>query len=265
MNKATITNIATFAVGLGVGYAVGYILTKKKWQKIANEDIESVREQYRLTRQPGDREAADKVYEELNSKPSDVDVQIVHEKIKQLAYVIPETIESSDDDQVEASLSKDLAEQMDEDDEEETSDFTIEGQAPEEFFRQHNIFDATIDIDAEALAERDGDKPYVITYEEFQTDEENYDKITLTYYEEDDVLTSADDDSIIPDHEWTVGQHNLHRFGMGSGSRNSVYVRNDQREADFEVVLNKSSYAEVVQGVKFKEPKSRPGKMRSDE
>jgi hypothetical protein len=92
-------------------------------------------------------------------------------------------------------------------------------------------------------------KPYVIHRDE--RDEQNaYDEVTFTYYEEDDVLCNELDEIVATgDRERLLGEKNLERFGHGSGDASIVYIRNDQLEMDFEVVRSPNSYAEEVHGL----------------
>lgn len=113
------------------------------------------------------------------------------------------------------------------------------------------------------------DYPFTITKVEYDEDEEHYDKISLTYYEADDVL--ADDrDETIDDVEGTIGPDALESFGHLSGDKSVCYVRNREREADFEIVLNSGAYAVDVHGmdpedIGIKPSKNRIKKMRDDE
>lgn len=97
------------------------------------------------------------------------------------------------------------------------------------------------------LARRSGDKPYVITHDEYFEAAKDYEQVQLTYFEEDDVL-SDDRDQPVPDTDATVGDDNLTRFGHASKDPNVVYIRNEKRELDFEVVRSSGSYSKEVLG-----------------
>jgi hypothetical protein len=57
------------------------------------------------------------------------------------------------------------------------------------------------------------------------------------------------DEVIDPDNrDNLVGDKNLDRFGHGSNDAFIVYIRNDQLEIVYEVVLSPNSYAEEVHG-----------------
>lgn len=113
----------------------------------------------------------------------------------------------------------------------------------------------------EEVEDRDPEVPYVISMEEYMQDREEFDKNTVTYFEEDEVLCD-DRETVIPDVEATVGHDSLTKFGTSSSNHNVVYVRNERLEADFEIILDKGAFSEVVLGFKEKEEVR---KMRDDE
>lgn len=113
------------------------------------------------------------------------------------------------------------------------------------------------------MANRTPEKPYIIHHDEFFENEQDYPQVSLTYFEEDDILVD-EKDSPIPDVEGTVGQENL-RFGHGSKDNNIVYIRNERLELDFEVIRNKGNYAKEVLGfIEHSEKIGRPRKFRRD-
>lgn len=87
------------------------------------------------------------------------------------------------------------------------------------------------------------DKPYVIPPEQFG-DNDEYEQISLTYYA-DSVLTDENDE-IIEDVEETVGFESLNHFGEYEDD--SVFVRNDARKCDYEILLDQRTYFEVTKG-----------------
>lgn len=78
--------------------------------------------------------------------------------------------------------------------------------------------------------------PYVISPDEY--DENDYETETLYYYP-DGVLTDTYD-NIIVDIEETVGKESLTRFG--EYEEDSVFVRNDDLETDYEILLQPDNY-----------------------
>lgn len=91
-------------------------------------------------------------------------------------------------------------------------------------------------------------KPYVITPEEFS--DSDYNSISLTYYA-DGILTDEDDE-IIDDIDEIVGIESLKHFGEYEDD--SVFVRNDEKHCDYEILLDERKYYP-----------DRPGSSRVDE
>ena len=80
--------------------------------------------------------------------------------------------------------------------------------------------------------------PYVISPEEFY-DEENYEKITLTYFGIDRILAD-DDNCMVEDIESAVGNDWEDR--IGEYVQGAVYVRNDARQCDYEILYVDARY-----------------------
>lgn len=91
--------------------------------------------------------------------------------------------------------------------------------------------------------------PYIISQEEYMENSFEHEQTLLTYYAGDDVLAD-DKETMIEDVESIVGTENLARFGHGSSDPNTVYIRNERNEADYEVVLNSGRFSEEVMGLR---------------
>lgn len=89
--------------------------------------------------------------------------------------------------------------------------------------------------------------PYGVTYDEFDGENENYTKNTLTYYRGDDTVADEVDD-IVDDVEELIGKDGLELFGSDPNQPDVAYIRNDKLHADYEVLLEERGYNEVVVG-----------------
>lgn len=126
---------------------------------------------------------------------------------------------------------------------------------PQEHAETTNIFqehgDADVDRSwnyAEERKNRAPDRPYII-HEDERGEMEDYQDLTITYYEADDVLCNERDEIIdAEDRERLVGEASLSRFGHGSSDPAIVYVRNDELELIYEIVRSPNSFAEEVHG-----------------
>lgn len=86
----------------------------------------------------------------------------------------------------------------------------------------------------------DKKRPYVIPPEQFG-DNEDYEQISLTYYA-DKVLTDEDNE-VIEDVDDVVGLESLNHFGEYEDD--SVFIRNDKRKCDYEILLDQRLYTDV--------------------
>ena len=113
-----------------------------------------------------------------------------------------------------------------------------------------SIFDGTeteFDLDAEVAA-RTSEAPYILLRDEFMNNERDFTQDTLTYFRADKVLIDAADQPV-PDVDDLVGEGNLLRFGYLSGDQRVLYVRNEQKELEFEILLSDRAYTEEVLGL----------------
>lgn len=107
----------------------------------------------------------------------------------------------------------------------------------------------------------DTDEPTIISLEEFMEERTDLDKITLTYYEGDDVLCD-DRDVAIHEFEKSIGNEALTKFGHLSKDPNVVYVRNEKNETDYEIIKDHRSFSEAVLGIREEKEVHR---MREDD
>lgn len=172
-----LTNLLIFAVGTVVGSAVTYTLLKTKFEQMAQDEIEEVRNLYL------------KKTEELNESNK-------------------ETSSESKVSEYEKALN-DLKYMND-----------IEDEKEEESMKE--------------------DKPYVISPNEFG-ELDGYETNSLTYFA-DGVLTD-DTNTVIDNVDEVVGTDSLTRFGEYEDD--SVFVRNDRHECDYEILLDNRRFSDI--------------------
>jgi hypothetical protein len=88
------------------------------------------------------------------------------------------------------------------------------------------------------------DNVRIISVEHYNETRPEYDKEILYFYEDDEVLVTEGEE-IIDDVNETVGPSALLSFGEMSEDPEIVYVRNDNRRVDYEVIRLSKSYAEA--------------------
>lgn len=93
--------------------------------------------------------------------------------------------------------------------------------------------------------DRDTSKPYIMSYEEFADPPVGHQQITVTFYAADKVLTD-DQDQPVPNHTLITGEFSALSFGGVSKDPHVLYIRNEERDIDFEIILNAGSYADAI-------------------
>ena len=86
------------------------------------------------------------------------------------------------------------------------------------------------------------DRPYVIQPSDFG-EFDDYEKISLTYTADGVLLDDMNE--IVDDIEETVGEDSLEHFGEYEDD--SIYVRNDAKKCDYEILLDQRNYQEIFE------------------
>jgi len=224
-NTITVAAVAAASAlsSFGVAYLAFNKRLKKKWTKIAEDEIDVMRVHYK---------AKTEAWRAQTQKP---DLEAV---ITTLGY------KEAVDGEVIAVKEAPPLEVV-----EEVQDAVVVAPHP------RNVFEDAAapavdgwDYAAEVKSRHPG-VPYIIHNDEFSANEKDYAQVHFVYFEDDDVLAGTDDE-VIEDQDNIVNVVNLARFGHGSQDPNKVYVRNDVRELDIEIVRSNGSYAEEVHGLK---------------
>lgn len=230
-----------FLAGAGLGGVAGYFLCKRqletKYRQISIDEITAMREHYHrktvAQEEKGDLE--DIVRERGYSQPEPSQPP--------MAVTPPSAV-------VEAAQE----DEIDEYEVEETVGRVTTGPpvVPEPSPEVRNAFEQYgDDVTAEdgwnwhkERSRRSPVRPYVIHVDE-REEYDNYEGVTFTYYDADDVLCNERDEIVDQgDRDRLIGEQNLNRFGHGSDDEDVVYVRNDKLEMIFEIVRSPNSYAE---------------------
>lgn len=200
-------NFFTFVTGLVIGSVVTYVIVKDKFEKIAQEEIDSVKE----------------VFGRRVEKETDKKVEKIAKK--EVEKIRKEYNEYDNLTKNYTSYSKNKTEESIEDVEyEEVCENDEDGVELDEIERAS-----------------DYDRPYIIEPQEFGA-LDGYSLITLYHYS-DNVL--ADDcDELVEDLDDVVGEDYASHFGEYEDD--CVYVRNDRLKADYEICRDLRKYSDVV-------------------
>lgn len=229
-------------VGATIGSISTYILTKKKLEQKAEEEIEQIREWYskRFTKNKGAVEDVqtkelidDKSYWETLTKPGFTDyTQYSSIELRTSADEIVKMKDELDRLNKEVYQDDELDEHMaerehPEDDEENAY---LESLAENETIAAEK---------AEAIEE--GRAAYFIELREFSNEKLWYEKLTWTYYKPDDILADERDLLVDPADRALYVPDNLASYFE---AKDVVYFRNDVRQTDVEVCAMNDHYEE---------------------
>ncbi len=113
---------------------------------------------------------------------------------------------------------------------------------------RRSIFVETEDWSYELeVKKRTVDEPYILHRDEFFAEEKDYTQSTFTYYAGDDIMVDEEDKPVY-NHLDITGPL---KFGHGSSDPNVVYIRNDKRNAEYEIVHDPGLYSVEVLGLEI--------------
>lgn len=191
--NTNISKLFMFAVGAAIGSFSAWFYAKKHYEKIANDEIRSMREYFR--KREKELLEDDETEDEPDSSEEEKDKGIYSNIIKESGYV--RYSKSSNQDGTEEEDKKD-------------------------------------NID---------DEPYVIRPDLFDT-LDDYESMTLTYYA-DGVLADMFDVPI-DDPDTLVGTDFVDCFNADEVDGDVVYVRNERKKTDFEIIEDLRNYSDMM-------------------
>lgn len=251
MDKSTyikiVKGVALFTSGAVAGALVANGILRAKYEKLSEEEIASVKAAYQVRAQKlGNVTVYNATATHVMSE-EEIDAAEEAKNYESTLEELGYTVTPKDIARLNDNLKRGIM-PIDPDHEEEDSD-DEEYEEPDEE-EVVNVFEAS----------KDG-TPYIITWEQFSEEKDNYEKVNLDYYADDNTLADTND-APIPDVIGLVGRDALDNFGNGSHEENVVYVRNDKLALDFEIVRKDTSYSAYVLG--NIEEKPRIGRMREN-
>lgn len=89
--------------------------------------------------------------------------------------------------------------------------------------------------------------PYILSWEEYLENDQEYEQLRITYFDEDDCYVNEDDELLTSAADSVGAPANL-QFGYGSNDPEVVFVCNPRLNMMFEITRGKGSYAEAVHG-----------------
>ena len=208
MNK-TVIGIISFAAGDAIGSVATWMLVKNKYEQIAQEEIEEVREVYMNAIRK--TEEVDDEHEDsapVNEAPKVAELKSYKDVVKDSGYINYGNITEAEVEEMVKEQTKEIVEEC------------------------NDILKKTED--------KVNHKPYVISPDEFG---DEYNVVTLVCYN-DKVVTTYDTGEVLTDEEVDklVGLDSLSRFG--EYEEDSVFVRNDSIKLDYEILTDEENYSD---------------------
>lgn len=221
MTKSLLTATAAGVSGLAIGAFVGYKVAERRLSAQFDERLEKETAEMRT------------FYKAVPTKKFATPEEAVKELIPQNTQNILTAYQGSEVPKVAYNkIVKDIP------DDPKPEDFEpFEGTESDQEVIVKNIFQT----------ERDPNKPYLISEEEFNQNDGEFNQINLMYYQKDDVLTDLHED-VVENAKETIGPDFKVNFGY-KAEENYVHVRNEKLQLDFEIVLHEGSYLEDVLGM----------------
>lgn len=201
--------IVIFTLGAAVGSLLTWKLVEKKYKKLADEEIQSVIDKF------NERKEMEKTIEKVEVSDKPVEKPMV--KVNKYEYSSTDKMPAGEYDRITKKLGYEL--------EVKEEDGVIVSEDEE-----GSIF---IEPGRESVA------PYVISPEEFG-ELEYYDSKSWTLYS--DLIITDEEGSIVVDAENCIGDALEH---FGEFEDDSVHVRNENLECDYEIIKVEATYEEI--------------------
>ena len=233
--------LVVFGAGMLVGSLLERRVLEREYEERANREIEAARDYYKRVHKLEDYSDPEALSKSLGyeiEQTPDPDLEAAMKALR--AYTgHPEQV----GDTVQEGV--DLEDQLPEV-EEQLKEDSETGRLGENLFAAYS--DKEWDYEVEMSKRTNGGGPYVIHVDEFNANENEFEQAQLTYYEGDGVLADMRDDPI-PAIDKVVGEGNLFRFGHGGADENTVYVRNEKMEMEWEITKSDGKFSEIVLGI----------------
>lgn len=239
-SKCALIKSAALITVAFVSSNISWALAKRKYQAEMDEQVAQIKAYY--------KEASSKVAEVVAEDVAEAAAEI---HIQQL-YKVEDDVLSQVKEQHGLGLSQVLADYG----------------ARQVTTNQVRVIDPEKDRldEVEELVSRPG-KIIVIEEDDFcsSSDFPEYEKLSCTYYEKDDVLVDGFGDPY-DEYAHMLGTEFLTEFKkVGGAQEKMTFVRNHILHTDYEIYLNPSSYSEEVLGIQPERKRKAPLKFRDDD
>lgn len=211
--KCKFINVLVFAAGAAIGSAVTWKVVKTRYERIAQEEIESVKEVY-----------AD-MLANLQEQADDCGTT--------------DEAEAWDDCAAKAATCTDRVTHINWSDYEDIDDEDYDGESDDDLNDYARLV-KQYETDKKGGGKDMTKEPYVIAPYDFG-ELDGYSQVELTYYA--DGTLEDEDYNIVTDAEKLIGRDSLYTFGEYEDD--AVFVRNEYLRADFQILKDYRTYEEA--------------------
>ena len=210
-------------MGLVIGAATGYLVTKGYFKKECEAEVASVKETFQ--KKYASKELAEKNSEMKKAirdkmRAGDVETAELYSEARE-AYAKYASSDSSEEYPSRKPIPHNIFRDPPDESDIDVDDFedSADGYSPKE------------DL---------ADEPYIISSIEFENEMPFYDKQALYIYSDGVAVLEDGNDSVVEDISEILGRDAVKL--IEAGGQNELYVRNEQRSSDYEVIILKEAY-----------------------
>lgn len=283
--KPTVRDLTFAAAGIVLGGTVGYIIVNKRATIMVKAHLDALDEVYEDTlarvQKTGPYASAEEAAAVLlqdteNVEPlerlsptgdfldedeeSDVtDEEVAEDEAAYLAWNAQQAAkEAAEEEHAPKHLVEEYTPSKDDEDPEVTSNLKTFLERHNELKKNENFggvsYPGQHDDDPEPASSvpgfqsvRDPNGPYVISIDEYMTDDSPFTKVEMTFFDGDGVLIDSRQQPIQENEmDGLIGLKNLLRFGEGTTDPDQVYIRNERLEIDIEVTKDDNTYTRAI-------------------
>lgn len=221
--KGIIIGTVAFIAGVGAGFLAGREYFKRQYVAITNEEIQSVKDTFKRR-----EEELRAVLEQNVVEPEDKGATTKRVAYRELIRENPYELAKKQYNISNADLSPKKEAPEDDDDEEEDDE----------------VRDAAGFTESEMQSRAERAEPYIIDERAYVDECSHFDKDILYYYLLDSTLCDENED-VVADVAGTIGLETTQMFGDG---HMNLWIRNEPRSIDYEVIALQSAYSTTVAG-----------------
>lgn len=240
-------------IGTSIGFLVAKKILEKKYTKLAEEEIQAVRDIY--------YEKAVKLQQAHGSTRVVSEKKSVEEILEERGYTPPTAEDQRYTDAEQAAIDEANAAAARAEEAAERAEEIAETEViVTNVFHAGEIDEWDWDVEKTIREEGHNEVPYVLHRDEYFANENGWEQMNLTFFEGDDVLADMHD-TPVDDQDAMVGLGNLSKFGHGSGDPNTVYVRNPELQLEIEIIHSDGKFSEQRRGIPVDPPRREDGRF----